>query len=184
MKKTKIGLIVEGPTDKKFFEDYFKKKYTGLREIKVIPSATARNCDIQNERKIKSKIEDLRDKGCNEIYILIDLDSKCKKDVYHCVSELRNDYLSKMNLTKEKDLTVIVVSSELEAWMLSAWKKSDKKTKEDLKKEFSITSSKHIEEVLLKKFISMQVNINHENNNSLCYFLKKLKIVPEQEKCK
>jgi len=182
--KSKIGLIVEGKTDKKFFDNYFKKKFGYTKNMLVLPSSTNNTCKIMNERAIKSKLDDLRDKNCNEIYILLDLDSKCKKDMYHCVKELRNDYVSKLKLSKETDVCVIVVSSEIEAWMLSAWKKSDKKRKEDLKKEFNIQSSKNIEEVLLQKFINFQKDINHNNNHSLCYFLKKLGIVDEKEICR
>lgn len=176
MKNNKIGLVVEGKTDKKFFDGYFKKRYGFVKNMIVLPSGTGNTCKVMNKRAIKNKIEDLRDKNCNEIYILIDLDSKCKKDVYHCVVQLKNDYVSKLKLNGETDVTVVVVSAEIEAWMLSAWKKSDKKTKEDLQKEFGIKSSKHIEEVLLQKFISLQQNIKHENNQSLCYFFQKLGI--------
>lgn len=179
MKSKKIGLVVEGKTDKKFFDNYFKKKFDFTRNMVVLPSGTGDTCKIMNERAVKNKIKDLNDKQCSEIYILIDLDSKCKKDVYHCVVELRDDYISKLNL-KNDDVTIVVVSSEIEAWMLSAWKKSDKTTKEDLKKELGIKSSKNIEEVLLQKFIKSQKHIDTQKNQSLCYFLKKLKLV---EKC-
>lgn len=175
--KNKIGLVVEGKTDKKFFELYFKKKFNLTRTMKVLPSGTGDTCKIMNERAVKNKIEDLRDKGYSEIYVLIDLDSRCKKDIYHCVVELKKDYIGKLKLGKEKDVNVIVVSSEIEAWMLSAWKKSDKQTKEDLKKEFDIKSSKNIEEILLQRFIKLQKDVNPKNNDSLCYFLKKLGLV-------
>ena len=182
--KNKIGLIVEGKTDKKFFESYFKKQFGFTKNMIVLPSGTGNTCKIMNERTIKGKIEDLRDKNCSEIYILLDLDSKCKKDIYHCVKELKDDYINKLNLLHETDVKVIVVSSEIEAWMLSAWKKSDKKTKEDLKKEFAIKSNSNIEEVLLQKFIKLQEDINPENNHSLCYFLKKLGIIKAEYTCK
>lgn len=177
MKSKKIGLVVEGKTDKKFFDNYFKKKFDFTRNMVVLPSGTGDTCKIMNERAVKNKIKDLNDKQCSEIYILIDLDSKCKKDIYHCVVELRDDYTSKLKLKNEKNVTVIVVSSEIEAWMLSAWTKSDKKSKEDLKREFNIKSSKNIEEILLQKFIRLQVDIDPKNNESLCYFLKKLGLV-------
>ena len=174
MKSIKIGLVVEGKTDKKFFDNYFKKRYDLTRTMMVLPSGSGDTCKIMNERAIKNRIQDLRDKNCDEIYILIDLDSKCKKEVYHCVVELRDDYVSKLNLKNEKNVTVVVVSSEIEAWMLSAWKKSDKKKKEDLKREFGIKSSKNIEEVLLQKFIKAQTDINPQNNDSLKYFCTKI----------
>lgn len=174
MKNKKIGIIVEGPTDKDFFEKYIKVKYPEVRGMKVMPSSTQGNCKIQEEKKIKSKIQDLRDKSCNEIYILVDLDSECKKKIYTCVVELRNDYVDKMKLTKEKDVNVVIVSSELEAWMMSAWKKSDKATKEDLKRHFGIKDDKNIEQVLLQKFLASKQNIDCNNNESLRYFIEKL----------
>jgi len=108
---------------------------------------------------------------------LIDLDSKCLKEKYDCVVTLKNDYIAKLKLNKDKDVKVIVLSSELEAWMLSAWEKSDKKSKEDLKRYFGLKSSQNLEENLIKKFLSSQQNINYKNNESLKYFLCKLEIL-------
>ncbi len=170
----KVGLVVEGVSDKKFFDEHFKKQFPDFRGMKVILSGTDNTCKIQNEKKVKSKIADLRDKDCNEIYVFIDLDSQCKKKTYDCVVELKNDFVTKMNLSCETDVKVIVVSSEIEAWMLSAWGNSDKKKKEDLQKKLSVKSSKNIEEVLLQKFISLKQNINCKHNESLRYFFKKL----------
>jgi hypothetical protein len=184
MKKTKIGLIVEGASDKKFFNEYFKQRYDKYRGMKVITSGVKDLCKITNKNKIKNKIKELRLKNCNEIYIMIDLKTNCIKDIYECVGELRDDYIKKLDLSGDKDVNVIVVSSELEAWLLSAYKKSDKRTKEDLQKEFDIKSSKNIDEVLYQHFIKLQKDINHNNNHSLCYFLKKLGIVEEKEKCR
>ena len=174
MKKTKVGLIVEGQSDKKFFEGYFKKQFDFTKNMLVVPSGTGNTCKIMNERAVKNKIEELRDKNCSSIYILIDLDSKCKKDIYDCIIELRNDYVTKLKLLKESDVKVIVVSSEIEAWMLSAWKKRGKKKKGGLKKGFGIKSNNNIEDVLLQKFIKSQEVIKPENNESLAYFFKQL----------
>jgi homospermidine synthase len=172
--KNKIGLIVEGRTDKKFFDNYFRTQFGFTKNMLVLTSSTNNTCKIMNERAIKNKIQDLRDKNCNEILILIDLDSKCKKKIYDCVVELRNDYISKLKLSKETNVKIIVVSSEIEAWMLSAYKKSDKKKKEDLKKYFNIKSNSNIEVLLLQKFIKSQEDIKPKNNQSLEYFLKQL----------
>jgi len=151
--KNKIGLIVEGRTDKKFFDNYFRTQFGFTKNMLVLTSSTNNTCKIMNERAIKNKIQDLRDKNCNEILILIDLDSKCKKKIYDCVVELRNDYISKLKLSKETNVKIIVVSSEIEAWMLSAYKKSDKKKKEDLKKYFNIKSNSNLEEILLSRLV-------------------------------
>ena len=167
----KIGLVVEGPTDRKFFEDSFKKQFPDMKGMKVIPSSTSRNQKIENKRALKNKIEDLRDKNCTEIYVLVDLDDN------PCVVDFRDSFNSKMDLSRELDVTPIVVSTELEAWMFSALATSDKKTKEDLQKYFSIKSSKNLEENILKKFIASKENINPNNNQSLKYFLCKLKVL-------
>jgi hypothetical protein len=171
--RNKIGLVVESKTDKKFFDEYFKKEFN-LRNMIVLPSSTKDNCKIMNPRAIKSKIEDLEDKNCTEIYILLDLDTKCEKEVYHCILELKNDYIKKMNL--EDNINVIVVSKEIEAWLLSAYKNSDNKSKEDLKKELNIKSNNRLETTLLKKFIASKRQINRANNKSLDYFLNKLEL--------
>lgn len=177
----KIGLIVEGSSDKDFFDDYFKNRFGFTKNMKVLPSGTDGKCKIMEEKTIKKLINDLRDKNCGEVYILVDLDSKCKKEVYDCEVELKNDYISKMKLLKEKDVNVVVVSSEIEAWMMSAWKKSDKATKEELKRLFKLESSSKLEKQLFQKFISSKKDIDHKNNRSLCHFMHKLSLV---EKCK
>lgn len=163
----KIGLIVEGKSDKSFFDDYFKKRFNLEKNIHVVPSGKDNTCKIMNERSIKIQIEALKTKGYKKVYILIDLDSKCKKDIYHCVVELKKDYIAKLKLTSIENL---------EAWMLSAWKQSDKKSKEDLQQHFSIKSSKNLEEILLKKFIASKEDINPQKNESLRHFFKKLEI--------
>jgi 5S rRNA maturation endonuclease (ribonuclease M5) len=78
MKNNKIALIVEGQSDKKFFNDYFKKQFGFTKNIIIIPSSTNNTCKIMNKRAVNNKILDLQDKNCNDIFILIDLDSKCK----------------------------------------------------------------------------------------------------------
>ncbi|MCK9371801.1 MAG: DUF4276 family protein [Sulfuricurvum sp.] len=165
----KIGVIVEGPTDKDFFEKHIKKQYPSIKGIKVISSATGRNQKIRNKIKLNSRIKDLKDKnGCNEIYILIDLDNKS------CVVTEKKDFDSKMGLSSQSDVTTVVVSTELEAWMMSAWQKSDNATKEDLKKYFGLKSNTNIEEVLLQRFLASKQNIDCNNNESLRYFIEKL----------
>ena len=129
---SKVGLIVEGDSDKAFFDIYFKPRYGLTRTMKVIPSGTNKKCKIMNTKDMHKNIKSLELKGYKDIYILIDLDSTCKKEVYHCEVELRNDYIAKIGLKKITNVKVIVVSSEIEAWMLSALKKSNKTTKEHL----------------------------------------------------
>ena len=179
MMSKKIGIIVEGPTDRDFFEIYLKKQYPILRGIKVVSSATNRMQKIRNKTKLNNRIQDLKDKnGCNEIYVLIDLDDKL------CVVTEKEEFDNNMGLGTQSDVTTVVISTELESWMQSSWEKSDKKTKEDLKQKFKIKSNKNVEENILKEFLKRKENIKYENNHSLCFFLKKLGIVDEDFKCK
>ena len=177
MKMSKVGLIVEGDSDKSFFDKYFKPRYNLNRTMKVIPSGTNGRCKIMNPKDMHKNIKSLELKGYQDIYILIDLDSVCKKEVYHCELELKNDYITKMGLNNMTNVKVVVVSSEIEAWMLSALKNSNKLTKEDLKKEYDVKSNNKLEEVLLQKFIASNEHISAINNVSLCYFLKKLGLI-------
>lgn len=179
MKMSKVGLIVEGDSDKAFFDIYFKPRYGLTRTMKVIPSGTNKKCKIMNTKDMHKNIKSLELKGYKDIYILIDLDSTCKKEVYHCEVELRNDYIAKIGLNKIKNVKVVVASSEIEAWMLSALKKSNKTTKQHLKKEYKVKSNDKLEEILFQKFIASKENIKEKNNDSLCYFLKKLGLVKE-----
>lgn len=175
----KIGVIVEGPTDKDFLDKHIKKQYPEIRRIKVVSSGTQRNQKITNKTKLNSRIQDLKDKSsCDEIYVLVDLDDKS------CVVTEKNNFDNKMGLSSQSDVTTVVVSTELESWMYSAWEKSDKKTKEDLKKEFKIKSNKNVEENILKEFLKRKENIKYENNQSLCFFLKKLGVIDENTQCK
>jgi len=175
----KIGVIVEGPTDKDFFDKHIKKQYPEIRGIKVVSSGTQRDQKITNKTKLNSRIQDLKDKSnCEEIYVLVDLDDKS------CVVTEKKDFDIKMGLSSKDEVTTVVVSTELESWMQSAWGKSDKRTKEDLKKTFKIKSNKNVEENILKEFLKRKENIKPENNQSLCFFLKKLGIVSEDTKCK
>ncbi len=172
----KIGIIVEGATDKDFFDKYLKKKYPALKGIKVISSATNRMQKIRNKSKLHSRIKDLQDKNdCTEIYILIDLDDK------QCVVTEKKEFEIEMNLSIIQNLTTVVASTELESWMQSAWEKSNKKTKEDLKRRFNIKSDRNLEENILKNFLKSRENIKPENNQSLYYFLRKIRAISEEE---
>jgi len=174
----KVGLIVEGDSDKEFFEKYFKPNLK--RNILVSSPGKKGTCKILNREKIDKDIKMLFAKGCQEIYILIDLDTQCddgKK--FNCIIELKEWYSKKISLNKHTNVYVSVVSKEIEAWMLSAWQKSDNKSKQDFEKIFK--SKKSLNELeLLKKFIASKKAIDEKNNESLYYFLKKLGLV---EKC-
>ena len=171
----KIGLIVEGDSDKEFFEKYFKPKLK--RDILVSSPGKKGTCKILNRDKVQRDIKMLFAKGCQEVYILIDLDTQCDDgQKFTCIVELKEWYSEKISLKQHSNVYVSVVSKEIEAWMLSAWQKSDNKSKQDFEKIFKAKKSLN-ELELLKKFIASKKDIEAKNNESLCYFLKKIGLV-------
>lgn len=172
---SKIGLIVEGDSDKLFFESYFKPKF--MRNLKVRTSGTKGTCKILNEKSVESHIKALRLQECAKIFILIDLDTQCNKITYDCIKKLKAWYKSKIKISNDIDIIVTVVSKELESWMLSAWENSDNKSKEDLKRKFEneIRNKKSLnEKAIFEKFKNSKKDIDRTNNKSLKYFLDKL----------
>lgn len=185
----KIGLIVEGDSDKAFFDDYFMEKFSfDKRNLLVLTSGKKKGqCKIENKQIIHAHIETLIDKKCTHIFILVDLNTQSKEQKkYECVILLKNDYTKNINLKKFEDkfssLKVIVVSQEIESWLYSAWDFSDNKMKKDLnllfKKIEESKKKKYIslnEKDLLKKFISYKKPLDLTKNKSLKYFMDKLK---------
>jgi hypothetical protein len=85
----KIGLIVEGDSDKLFFESYFKPKF--YKNIIVTSSGKKGTCKILNKDKIKQDVSSLLDRGCAKIFILVDLDTQCERGhQFDCILELKN----------------------------------------------------------------------------------------------
>ncbi|MDT8337854.1 MAG: DUF4276 family protein [Sulfurimonas sp.] len=169
----KIGLIVEGDSDKKFFEDYFKPKLK--KDIIVISSGGKKSgCKILNKAKVHKDIEALFKRKCEMVYVLIDLDTQCKVgQQFNCILELKKWYKEKIEIDKFDNTLVAIVSKEIESWMLSGWETSDNKSKEDLSNKFQ-HRKKLREEDLVKKFLSSKKDIQRSNNRSLKYFLEKL----------
>jgi len=169
----KVGLIVEGDSDKEFFEKYFKPKLK--RDIRVTSSGGSKSCRILNKPAMHKDIKALIVKKCEHVFVLVDLDTKCETSgqQFTCIKKLKEWYRKKIDTDKFKNVTVVVVSKEIEAWMLSAWENSDNKSKEDLKKHFPSKKSLN-EKDLVKRFLSSEKPINHENNKSLKYFLCKI----------
>ena len=172
---SKIGLIVEGESDKIFFESYFKPNF--IKNLKVRTSGIKGTCKILNERAIEAHIKALRLQKCTKIFILIDLDTQCNSTSYDCILKLKKWYKTKINISNDIDVVVTVVSKELESWMLSAWENSDRKSKEDLKRKFqqlSKNKKRLNEKELFNKFSASKKHINRKNNKSLDYFFIKL----------
>lgn len=168
----KLGLIVEGDSDKLFFESYFKPNI--YRNMIVTSPGKKGACKILNKDKIKKDVDSLLDRGCKKVFILVDLDTQCDEgNQFNCILELKEWYKNKIQIDKLNSAFVAVVSKELESWMLSAWENSDNKSKEDLKKKFG--SKKTLsEDDLVKRFIASKKAIEKTNNKSLNYFLTKL----------
>ncbi len=171
----KIGLIVEGDSDKDFFEKYFKPNFK--RDIIVTSPGKKGTCKILNRQKIQQDIKALFARGCKEIYILVDLDTQCDNgQKFTCIVELREWYEKKVSLKSMSSVFVVIVSKEIEAWMLSAWENSNKKSKQDLERHFKAKKSLN-EKELLQKFITSKKDIEAKNNDSLCYFLRKIGLI-------
>lgn len=170
----KIGLIVEGDSDKDFFDKYFKPNFK--RDIIVISPGRKGTCKILNRKKVHQDIEALFARGCVKVHILVDLDTQCDTgQKFTCIVELKKWYKAKISLESKDNVVVSIVSNEIEAWMLSAWKRSDNKSKEDLEKHFKSKKSLS-EKELLKKFLASKEPINRSKNDSLNYFMTKLEI--------
>lgn len=168
----KIGLIVEGDSDKDFFEKYFKPNFK--KDIIVLSPGKKGTCKILNKQKVQQDIKALFAKGCEKVYILVDLDTQCDSgQKFTCIVELREWYEKKVSVVAQNNVSVVIVSKEIESWMLSAWDRSDNKSKQDLEKKFNSKKSLN-EKELLKKFIASKESINQNNNKSLKYFCEKI----------
>ncbi|MEA2073161.1 MAG: DUF4276 family protein [Campylobacterota bacterium] len=176
----KIGLIVEGDSDKLFFEHYFKPKFK--KDI-TVTSSGGKGCRILSKPSMHKDIKALFERGCEKVLILVDLDTQCTTGVkFTCILELKEWYKKKISIDDFKNTIVSVVSKEIEAWMLSAWERSDSKSKEDLKKKFPSRKSLN-EKELFKKFLTSKKDIDYTKNESLKYFLCKLELL-DKEICK
>lgn len=170
----KVGVIVEGDSDKDFFEKYFKPNYK--KDIIVLSPGKKGTCKILNKSKVHKDIKALIAKGCEQVCILIDLDTQCDGGTkFNCVVELKDRYVRKVSLDKFPNASLVVVSNEIEAWMLSAWENSNRKMKKDLERKFGSRKSLS-EKDMVKRFLGSKMSIDRTNNDSLEYFMSKLGI--------
>ncbi len=171
----KVGVIVEGDSDKDFFEKYFKPILK--RDMLITSSGGSKSCRILNKVAVHKDIKALIAKKCEHIFVLVDLDTKCEttQGQFTCIIKLKEWYRAKIGTDSFGNVTVAVVSKEIEAWMLSAWENSNNKSKEDFKKHFSSKKSLS-EKDLIKKFLSSKKHIDRSKNDSLEYFMSKLGI--------
>jgi hypothetical protein len=171
----KVGVIVEGDSDKDFFEKYFKIEIKP--EMIIVSSGGSRSCRILNKPAMHKDIKALTARGCEHVFVLVDLDTKCEttQGQFTCILELKEWYRHKIGIDSFNNVTVTVVSKEIEAWMLSAWENSNGKMKKDLEKKFNSKKSLS-EKEMVKKFIGSKRPIDRTNNDSLEYFMSKLGI--------
>lgn len=171
----KVGVIVEGDSDKEFFEKYFKP--TLKRDMLITSSGGSKSCRILNKAAVHQDIKALIAKQCEHVFVLVDLDTKCetKQGQFTCILELKKWYRRKIGTDSFENVTVAVASKEIEAWMLSAWENSNNKSKEDFKKHFPSKKSLS-EKDLIKRFLGSRKDIDRSKNDSLDYFMTKLGI--------
>ncbi|MFA6143814.1 MAG: hypothetical protein WCW84_04865 [Sulfurimonas sp.] len=161
---SKIGLVVEGESDKEFFIQCFKNKYPQFRNMQIQHAKK-----MKHKNTIHNRINDLRDKGCDRIFVLPDLDDES------CVVNFKHSYIQQIGLGVMSDVTVVVIGKEVESWVMSAFGESNSKTKEDAKKHFDLSGKKDsLELTIVKKFIASKQNLKCKNNDSLRYFIEKL----------
>jgi hypothetical protein len=112
-KKNKIRLILlEGQSDKLFF-DSFKKKYGENKiDISLLPAMN------QNFKKINREIDSSGDLGYKEIWLVMDLKTQKPRTERHYQdkAELLKDY--ERNLKKFKSSDMVVIIQDLECWLL------------------------------------------------------------------
>jgi len=185
----KITLIVEGCSDRDFFNDYFKhhKEY-GKYRFKVLTSKSdcTKGCEILEFKRMAKKIQVVLDSGCDKVFVLVDLKTDCKGQPYSCIRSLTDDYLKglqkqKRHLPDLGKVEVLVLDRELEAWMTSAWKQSDNRSldyKKELKKLLSLDGNV-TEQGMVKRFTAIATrdkkDIDPSNNKSLNRFITKMK---------
>lgn len=103
---TRIGLVVEGDSERRLFEDlrpWFRSR--GL-DIKVV-QAGGRPRLIQEARQ---HLEVLRLRNCQRVFFLLDQDDDpCPPAVVNLLGVLRQD----------PDVIICVIARELEAWLLA-----------------------------------------------------------------
>ena len=105
----KVGLIVEGDGDKLFFEEYFKPKFK--KDIIVISSGGKKGCRILSKPSMHKDIKALFKRGCEKVFILVDLDTQCTVGVqFTCILKLKEWYKTKIATDEFKNTIVSIVS--------------------------------------------------------------------------
>lgn len=186
-KENKILLIVEN-TEELFFNQYLKNylKNSQNIEIECQKSGSGNKCEIKNFSKMKRKVVESINDGYKAVFLMIDLDTQClgSEFNYDCLVELKKDYEPKYNIPNNiKDkFYLFIVCREIENWFLTIDENIRGVTDKikNAKKELSkLLNSSTNEDEMVKKIISELIKgnyvLNFDKNQSLQYFIKKLK---------
>lgn len=176
----KVGVIVEGKSDKRLLDEILPKAVSC--DYFIIQSSEKKDqCKILDAKAMKERIETCLAKGCKQIYILIDLNTQCSyQRQYDCFVELRQDYNVKIAAHRFAEVKIIVVEREIESWMASHWRVGTNVTKSDLnrlmQREFNVRKDLS-EEEMVQRFLTKKLTLNRGNNRSFHYFLTNLERV-------
>ena len=186
-KSDTILLIVENSEIgffNKYFKEYLKKEKSIL--IDCIASSTAGKCEITNGNKMTKKVQaSLLDDGYKAVFIMIDLDTKCHSSErnHDCLVKLKQEYAPRYKIDKSlKDrFYLFVVCNEIESWFLTIDEKRNNTNgmyqdhKDIMKKFFNVQREVDILNKVLEGLNSGKYELDFSKNESLKYFIKKLK---------
>lgn len=128
-KANKIRLIIlEGRSDKHFFEEFKKKFHLRLLDIGLI----GKNLNFHKiDREIESSVKTL---GYKEVWLVMDLKSRkigTTTKNYSTPKEMRGDY--KKNLKNLVNVDYVIMVQDLECWLLLYYPKPGRKNTESIK---------------------------------------------------
>jgi hypothetical protein len=112
-KKNKIRLILlEGPSDKLFFESFKKKYGENKLDVLLLPASN------QNFNKINRQVDISRDLGYSQTWLVVDLKTQKPGTKRHYLdkNELLRDY--EKHLDEFKSSHMVVMIQDLECWLL------------------------------------------------------------------
>lgn len=177
---SKIGIIVEGPSDEYLLKNYYKAHY----DLYVVKTKITNKDDIKNT--IESML--IRFPSLVKILTLVDLDTKNPRGgQFTCCNELLEWYRQKVLKVSGKNgvpIEIVIAVKEIESWMLTNWGgNTDNKSKEDLKRKMQTvfdTKDNLTEMDMVKRFIIRSLAMNSANNKSLKEFEDKIFIAKKQ----
>ncbi len=179
-----ILLIVEN-SEADFFNSYFKKylKDEYNISIKCVSSGSSNKCEILNFRKMTNKInEALNNELYKAVFLMLDLKTNCSltNQNHTCLVKLKNEYESKYKIEQrvKNQFHLFIVCNEIESWFLTI-NKNTNNISEDHKKELikllEVNCEPQIVQKMIKELSSGKYVLDFSKNDSLEYFIKKIK---------